>query len=143
MRGYRLADGAGCEAVDSYDDEAASSGDDLFYEADTGARRPRHDHRLFYDTADEINIKITRCERICTALYGLAADIEDSTYSKQILDDMRRHATDVEKKVTLYTNKFHSMFRKFFSFDNPQRVIEARTDALMLNNDITEFLRLP
>ena len=127
MTGYRLATGAGREAVNSYDDEAASFGDDLFYLADTGdladtgARRPRqlYTARQFFDMANDIHMKIVRCDRMCVLLYSFVADIEDSPYSKQILDDIRCHAADIDKNIPLYTNKFHSMFRKFLSFDKP------------------------
>ena len=100
MRGYRLAVGVGCEAVDSYDDEAAISGDDLFYLADTGARRPRQlqTARPFFDMANDIHMKIVRCDRMRVLLYSFVADIEDSPYSKQILDDIERHTTDIMKK---------------------------------------------
>ena len=38
---------------------------------------------------------------------------------EQILDDMDRHAKDIEETITLYNNNMYMIFRKFYSNDCP------------------------
>ena len=48
------------------DDDAISSGDDFsLYPGTFGRHRPLPEDRLFYDTVDEISLKIINCEHIC------------------------------------------------------------------------------
>ena len=122
------------------DDDAISSGDDFsLYPGTFGRHRPLPEDRLFYDTVDEIRIKIIWLERICTALYGLTINMENSTDSAQILEDMDNHAEDIEKKVTLFLDYMHMIFRNFYSVGILRRAEEARTDALRFKKDVNEF----
>ena len=123
------------------DDDAISSGDDFsLYPATFSRRRPQPEDRLFYDTADEISLKIINCEHICCSLYHRIMNILRYTSAPEhILDDMDRHAKDIEKKVTLYNNNMHMIIRKFYSNDCPDCARGALSEAITLKENVTQF----